>query len=73
MRGKIPATMRYIRRNPSLGVGIGLLLDRSGAKAKFDYPLKTLATTEVTNYRPEECPQCKKGEPLIKPGSRKMD
>jgi len=53
-------------------VGIGILLDRSGGKVKFDYPFKPLAVTEVTNYRPEECPLCKKGKPLIKPGSRKI-
>ena len=52
--------------------GIGLLLDRSGGKVKFDYPLRVLATTQVTNYRPEECPMCIKGEPLVKPGSRKI-
>lgn len=52
--------------------GVGLLLDRSGGKVKFDYPLRVLATTEVTNYRPEECPLCKKGEPLVKPGSRQI-
>ncbi|KPJ70093.1 hypothetical protein AMJ44_00850 [candidate division WOR-1 bacterium DG_54_3] len=53
-------------------VGIGVLLDRSGGKAEFGYPLKPLATTEVKNYSPDECPLCKKGEPLVKPGSRKI-
>lgn len=53
-------------------IGIGVLLDRSGGKAKFEYPLKALATTEVKNYSPDECPLCKKGEPLVKPGSRKI-
>jgi orotate phosphoribosyltransferase len=53
-------------------VGIGILLDRSGGKVGFGYPLKALATTEVKNYAPEECPLCKKGEPLVKPGSRKI-
>jgi len=71
--GSVKEVIQLVKEHEGNIVGIGLLLDRSGAKAKFDYPLKTLATTEVTNYRPEECPQCKKGEPLIKPGSRKMD
>ncbi|MFQ6033162.1 MAG: phosphoribosyltransferase family protein, partial [Candidatus Zixiibacteriota bacterium] len=31
-------------------IGIGLLLDRSGGKVEFGYPLKALATTEVKNY-----------------------
>jgi orotate phosphoribosyltransferase len=53
-------------------IGMGVLLDRSGGKVKFGYPLKALATTEVKNYSPDQCPLCKKGEPLVKPGSRKI-
>jgi orotate phosphoribosyltransferase len=54
-------------------LGIGILLDRSGGKIKFDYPLRPLAVTDVQNYKPEECPMCKRGEPLVKPGSRRFD
>ena len=53
-------------------IGIGVLLDRSGGNVEFGYPLKALATTEVKNYSPASCPLCKKGEPLVKPGSRKI-
>jgi orotate phosphoribosyltransferase len=53
-------------------IGIGVLLDRSGGKADFGYPLKPLATTDVKNYSPDQCPLCRKGEPLVKPGSRKI-
>jgi orotate phosphoribosyltransferase len=52
--------------------GIGVLLDRSGGEAKLAYPLRPLATTKAAKYRPEECPLCKAGEPLVKPGSRKL-
>lgn len=60
-----------VKKNDGEIIGIGLLLDRSGGKVNFGYPLKPLAITEVKNYTPEECPLCKKGEPLVKPGSRK--
>jgi orotate phosphoribosyltransferase len=60
-----------VKKNDGEIIGIGLLLDRSGGKVSFGYPLKPLAITEVKNYTPEECPLCKKGEPLVKPGSRK--
>ncbi len=59
-----------VRRHDGDVVGIGVLLDRSGGKVDFGYPLKPLAVTEVKNYPPEECPLCKSGEPLVKPGSR---
>lgn len=53
-------------------IGMGVLLDRSGGKVEFGYPLRALATTEVKNYSPDKCPLCKKGDPLVKPGSRKI-
>ncbi|MDP2960070.1 MAG: orotate phosphoribosyltransferase [candidate division Zixibacteria bacterium] len=53
-------------------MGIGVLLDRSGGKVQFNYPLKPLATVIAKTFKPEECPLCKAGETLIKPGSRKM-
>ena len=59
-----------VRKHDGEIIGIGLLLDRSGGKVDFGYPLKPLAVTEVKNYSPDECPLCKKGEPLVKPGSR---
>ncbi len=70
--GSINEVVRLVENHEANILGIGVLLDRSGEKVKFDYPLKALAITDVTNYRPEECPMCKNGEPLIKPGSRKI-
>ena len=70
--GSVKEVIGLVKKHEGNIVGIGLLLDRSGGKTRFDYPLKALATTEVTNYHPEECPLCKRGEPLIKPGSRKI-
>jgi orotate phosphoribosyltransferase len=61
-----------VKQNEGKIIGIGVLLDRSGRKVEFGYPLKALATTEVKNYSPDKCPLCKKGEPLVKPGSRKI-
>ena len=54
-------------------VGLGLLLDRSGGKVKFDYPFKPLATVAADSWEPSECPLCKKGEPITQRGSRKME
>lgn len=53
-------------------VGIGVLLDRSGGKIKFDYPFKPLSTVTAKTFKPEECPLCKEGKTLVKPGSRKI-
>jgi orotate phosphoribosyltransferase len=70
--GSAREVVQLVEKHQGSIQGIGLLLDRSGGKVKFDYPLRVLATTDVTNYPPEECPLCKKGEPLVKPGSRQI-
>jgi orotate phosphoribosyltransferase len=70
--GSAREVVQLVEKHQGSIQGIGLLLDRSGGKVKFDYPLRVLATTDVTNYPPAECPLCKKGEPLVKPGSRQI-
>jgi orotate phosphoribosyltransferase len=71
--GSIREVIRLVEKYQGNILGIGILLDRSGGKVKFDYPLKPLAVTEAQNYRQEECPMCKRGEPLVKPGSRRFN
>ena len=56
-------------------VGIGFLIDRSGLRneakeVNFDVDTKALLTLEMKTYNPEDCPLCKKGIPVIKPGSQ---
>ncbi len=50
-------------------VGIGCLVDRSGGKVDFGYRLESLVKMDVVVYKPEECPLCKEGIPITKPGS----
>jgi len=51
-------------------VGIGVLIDRSGGKVDFGIKTEKLLTVDIKTYLPEECPLCKKGIPVVKPGSR---
>lgn len=51
-------------------VGVGVIVDRSAGKVDFGYRLESLVSMEVTSYPPDECPICKTGIPLVKPGSR---
>ena len=53
-------------------VGVGVLIDRSGGKVDFGIKTEKLLTVDIKNYLPEECPLCKKGIPVVKPGSRKL-
>lgn len=52
-------------------VGVGAIVDRSGSKTTFDVDLFAVVRLEVVTYPPEQCPLCKRGLPLVKPGSRK--
>jgi orotate phosphoribosyltransferase len=46
------------------------IIDRSGGQAMVGVPRVALATMQVATYRPEECPLCRRGIPVVKPGSR---
>jgi orotate phosphoribosyltransferase len=50
--------------------GAGSIIDRSGGKADLGVPRIALATLEVNAWVPADCPLCKQGIPVEKPGSR---
>jgi orotate phosphoribosyltransferase len=50
-------------------VGLAAIVNRSAGTAS-DLPFACLVRAEIVNYQPAECPMCKKGIPLSKPGSR---
>ena len=58
--------------DPSALVGIGALLDRSGAGLDFGLPLTSLATLQAETWAPEDCPLCAAGEVTVAPGSRHL-
>jgi orotate phosphoribosyltransferase len=46
------------------------IVDRSGGKVDLGVPRAALLTLNVVNYPPEDCPLCRQGIPVVKPGSR---
>jgi orotate phosphoribosyltransferase len=51
-------------------VGVGSVIDRSGGRVDLAVPRVALATLDAVAWTPEECPLCKQGLPVVKPGSR---
>ena len=51
-------------------VGFASLIDRSGGKFNPGIPYVSWFQMEVKNYNPDDCPMCKEGIPVVKPGSR---
>jgi len=52
-------------------VGAASIIDRSGGAADVGVPRVSLATLNVPVVTAEACDACGRGEPLVKPGSRK--
>jgi orotate phosphoribosyltransferase len=51
-------------------IGAGSIIDRSGGTADVGVPRVALTTLQVPAYDPAECPLCREGIPVVKPGSR---
>jgi orotate phosphoribosyltransferase len=67
------STVDVIQALTALGARVlaaGSIMDRSGGKADVGVPRVALATLEVAAYPPEDCPLCRQGLPVVKPGSR---
>jgi len=49
----------------------GSIIDRSGGRASLGVPRVALHQLDVETYKPDLCPLCEQGLPVVKPGSRK--
>ncbi len=72
--GSVFEVINIVKEQGGRVAGVGSIVDRSGGKVKFDVEdggsqFATLSMDVVT-YKSEECPLCKKGVPVVKPGSR---
>ena len=52
-------------------VAAGSIIDRSGGTSSLGVPYHALETLSLPTYQPEECPLCRQGTPVTKPGSRR--
>lgn len=51
-------------------IGVGSIIDRSGKKIDFGVKLTSLLKLNFPVFSPQQCPLCKKGTEITKPGSR---
>ena len=51
-------------------IGVGCVVNRSGKTLDFGVKLKSLAMLDFPTYNQEDCPLCRKGVEITKPGSR---
>ena len=70
--GSVKEVMEIVKENGGIVAGVGSIVDRTGGKIDFGVPFQAVISMEVKSYEPDECPICKTGAPLIKPGSRNI-
>jgi orotate phosphoribosyltransferase len=70
--GSVKEVVDIVRSHGGLIAGIGAIVDRSGGRSELPDLFATL-TMEVITYKPAECPLCRQGIAVDKPGSRPQE
>ena len=68
--GRVQQTIDLVRSLGGVPVGVAVLVDRSGGDVDFGIPMVSLLQLQLPTYDPADCPLCKKGLPIDKPGSK---
>lgn len=63
--------IKLIEEHGGIVIGIASIVNRSNGDIK--YPLYSATKLNINTYDKENCPMCKEGKPIIKPGSRKIE
>jgi orotate phosphoribosyltransferase len=68
--GSTKETMVVAEQAGAAVVAAGSVIDRSGGNASLGVPFTSLVTLSLPAYQPDDCPMCREGRPVVKPGSR---
>ena len=68
--GSTMEVIEIVRAAGAIPVAAGSIVDRSGGAADLGIQRAALVTMKVEAFQPDQCPMCKAGEPVTKPGSR---
>jgi orotate phosphoribosyltransferase len=67
--GRVQQTIDIVEEHGGTVAAIVVLVNRSGGKASFDYPVTSLVEMTPTVWEPDACPLCADGQPIDHPGS----
>lgn len=67
--GSVLELAELVERGGAKVRAVGCIVDRKGP-VELGYPVISLLELEAAAFPPEECPMCREGLPLEKPGSR---
>lgn len=68
--GSVFEVIELVKKAGGQLIGVGCIVDRSGGKIDFGVRFSSVIKLEVPTFKPEECPLCKEGIEIEKPGSR---
>jgi orotate phosphoribosyltransferase len=69
--GSVKEVMELLRGRGAEVVGVGSVVDRSNGSVDFGVPFHAAATMKVESWEALDCPFCRQGVAITKPGSRK--
>jgi orotate phosphoribosyltransferase len=67
--GSLRETLDALAGYPLEVAGVAVLVDRSGGEANLGVPYVALATMDITTWDAPDCPLCRRGRPVVKPGT----
>jgi len=70
--GSVFEVIEIVKSFAAQVAGVGFIVDRSNGKVNFGYSQFSALKVNAISFPPEDCELCKKGVPLVKPGSRKV-
>ncbi len=66
----ITEVMEAVKKLGGIVIGIGVLVDRSEQKREFGVPLFSCLRSSTVTYKPDKCPLCAGGIPLVRLGGQ---
>jgi len=70
--GTVHELIELCRKGGAEVAGVGSLVDRSGGRADFKVPFRSVVSVNIESWEEKNCPLCAQGVPCIKPGSRQV-
>jgi orotate phosphoribosyltransferase len=67
--GSVKEVLDVVRKSGAGVAGVGVIVQRG--EADFGVPTRALLDMPIVSHDPDECPQCKAGEAITDPGSRR--
>jgi orotate phosphoribosyltransferase len=68
--GSTRETIGVVEREEGVVVAAGALIDRTGGRLDLNVPSRSLLQMEIPSYEPDDCPLCRAGSVIVRPGSR---